>query len=119
MGAQRLQVGRLDIFWPGGQEVCVAEDCLLLRGEDTGPGLAARFFQCGDLLVRQPVPLTRNGMRLSSKSATAQDRRPEVGKVLELRGECAIGPDRGVELIEGPQHIRFMCQHPEVRSDSA
>ena len=39
--------------------------------------------------------------------------------MLELRGERAIGPDRGVELIEGPQHIRFMCQYPEVRRDGA
>ena len=39
--------------------------------------------------------------------------------MLELRGKRTIGPDRGVELIEGPQHVRFMRQYPEVRRDGA
>jgi hypothetical protein len=119
LGAQCLQIGLLDILWAGGQEVGIAQDCLLLGAEQSVLALSTRLLQSADLLVGQSVPLTRSGVRASSKSAPIQDRRPEVGKMLELRSERSVGPDRGVELIESPQDIRLMRQDPEVRSDGA
>ena len=62
VSAQRLQIGSLDIFRAGGQEVGIPQDCLLLRGEQTRLGLAARLFKRVDLFVGQPVPLTRSGV---------------------------------------------------------
>ena len=44
VSAQRLQIGRLDIFRAGGQEVGIPQDCLLLSGEQAGMGLAAWLF---------------------------------------------------------------------------
>jgi len=119
MSAELLQVSRLDIFRAGGQEVRIPQDCPLLRGKQAGMGLSTRFLQRVDLFVGQPVPLTRSGVRTSSKTAAIQDRSPQVGKVLELGSECPVGPDRGMQLIEGPQGIRFMRQYLEVRSDRA
>ena len=108
MGAQRFKIGCLDVLRAGSQQVGVPQDCLLLRPEQAGVAFPARLFQRVDLFVCQSVPLTRNGVRAGSKPAAVQDRRPEVGKVLELRRKRAVGPDRGMKLVEGPQGIRFM-----------
>ena len=119
VGIQCLQIGLLDILRAGSQEIGIPQNGLLLGSEETSLALASRLFEGADLFVCQSVPLTRSGVGASSKPAAIQDRNPEVGKVLELRGERAVGPDRGVELIEGPQYIRFVRQYPEVRRDGA
>jgi len=44
LGAQRLQIGLLDILRAGGQEVGIPQNGLLLGSEEAGLALASRLF---------------------------------------------------------------------------
>jgi hypothetical protein len=44
LGAQRLQIGLLNILRAGGQEVGIPQNGLLLGSEEAGLALASRLF---------------------------------------------------------------------------
>src|SRR5919201_5523202 len=61
-----------------------AEHRALLIGEEVLSLASSRLLQSRDLVVREPSPLARSGMRSRSVLAAVLDRDPQVGELLRL-----------------------------------